>query len=144
MMVPSPPRFTTALLLLVLAILLSACGQGQGQGGHGAGGGMPPTVVAVKEIQPATVPIELEYPAQTAGSREAEVRARVSGILLKRNFEEGSTVREGQSLFTLDSAPYEAAVARAEADVSSAEAKLNNASRNLKRMKPLFDAKAAS
>jgi membrane fusion protein (multidrug efflux system) len=88
--------------------------------------------------------VQFEYPAQTAGSREAEVRARVSGILLKRNYQEGATVREGQSLFTLDSAPYEAAVARAEADLSAAEARLNNASRNLKRMKPLYDAKAAS
>src|SRR5207237_9060319 len=104
MMVPSPPRFTVAFLLLVLAILLSACGQGQGQGGHGGGGGMPPAVVAVKEIQPSTVAIELEYPAQTAGSREAEVRARVPGILLKRNFEEGATVRTGQSLYQLDAA----------------------------------------
>ncbi|HLX24358.1 MAG TPA: efflux RND transporter periplasmic adaptor subunit [Usitatibacter sp.] len=135
-------RAARPVALFAISLAIASCGQ---QGGHGGmGGGMPPTPVAVQEIQPHTVAVQFEYPAQTAGSREAEVRARVSGILLKRNYEEGATVREGQSLFTLDSAPYEAAVARAEADVSSAEAKLNNASRNFKRMKPLFDAKAAS
>ncbi len=135
-------RAARPVALFAISLVIASCGP---QGGHGGmGGGMPPTPVAVQEIQPHTVAVQFEYPAQTAGSREAEVRARVSGILLKRNYEEGATVREGQSLFTLDSAPYEAAVARAEADVSSAEAKLNNASRNLKRMKPLFDAKAAS
>lgn len=105
---------------------------------------MPPAVVAVKEIQPTTVPVEFEYPAQTAGSREAEVRARVPGILLKRNYEEGSTVRAGQSLYQLDSAPFEAVAARAEADVSAAEARQAAAQRNAARMKPLFAAKAAS
>ena len=105
---------------------------------------MPPALVAVQEVQPKTIPVEFEYPAQTAGSREVEVRARVSGILQRRNYEEGAPVRAGQSLFTLDSATYEAAVARAEADVAAAEARQNAARRNAARMKPLFDAKAAS
>ena len=136
-------RAARPVALFVVSIVLAACGGQAGPGGHG-GGGMPPTPVAVEEVQPHTVPVEFQYPAQTAGSREAEVRARVSGILLKRNYEEGASVREGQSLFTLDSAPYEAAAARAEADVNAAEARANNASRNLKRMKPLFEARAAS
>ena len=144
MKLPTPPRLTALVLVVVLAVMLAACGKGGGEGGHGPGGGMPPTVVAVKEIQPATVPVEFEYPAQTAGSREAEVRARVAGILLKRNFEEGATVRSGQSLYQIDAAPFEAAASRAEADVSAAEARLNAAQRNAARMKPLLAARAAS
>ena len=105
---------------------------------------MPPAVVAVQEVKPRSIPVELEYPAQTAGSREVEVRARVPGILLKRNFEEGAAVHVGQSLFNLDAAPYEAALARAEADVAAAEARLSQASRNAKRTRPLYEAKAAS
>jgi len=132
-------------LFVSSAALLAACGGGQGghPGGPGAGG-MPPIPVAVEEVKPHDVAIEFEYPAQTAGSREVEVRARVSGILLKRNYEEGATVRPGQSLFSIDPASYEAAAARAEADVSSAEARLNNATRNAKRARPLYEAKAAS
>ncbi len=82
-----------ALLLVPLVAALAACGP-QGQGGHGGpGGGMPPAPVAVQEVQPRTIPVEFEFPAQTAGSREVEVRARVPGILLKRNYEEGAPVR---------------------------------------------------
>jgi len=134
------PRATRPVLFLSIALALAACGPQGGQGGFQ----MPPPLVAVEEVKIHTVPVEFEYPAQTAGSRDAEVRARVSGILLKRNYEEGATVKAGQSLFSLDSAPYEAAVERAEADVAASEARLNNASRNLKRTKPLFEAKAAS
>jgi membrane fusion protein (multidrug efflux system) len=133
-----------AIGLAAVAILVSACGQ-KGQDGHGPpGGGMPPAVVAVQEVGTRTLPVEYEFPAQVAGSREVEVRARVPGILLKRNYEEGSTVRAGQSLFALDAAPFEAAAARAEADVTAAEARLSLASRNARRLKPLFEAKAAS
>jgi membrane fusion protein (multidrug efflux system) len=101
-------------------------------------------MVAVQEVQPRTIPVDFEYPAQTAGSREVEVRARVAGILLKRNFEEGSPVKAGQSLYAIDAAPFEAAASRAEADVAAAEARLSNAARNAKRMKPLYEARAAS
>ncbi|MGE5615487.1 MAG: efflux RND transporter periplasmic adaptor subunit [Bacillota bacterium] len=134
------PRSSLALAIPVL-LTLAACGPKGPQDGHG---GMPPAVVAVQEVKARSIPVEFEYPAQTAGSREVEVRARVSGILLKRNFEEGAAVRTGQSLFNLDSVPYEAAVARAEADVAAAEARLSQAARNAKRTKPLYEAKAAS
>src|SRR5436190_9622587 len=132
-----PLQFAGAVALVAG---LASCGQG----GPPHGGGMPPAVVAVQEVKPRTVAVEFEYPAQTAGSREVEVRARVNGILLKRNYTEGAAVRAGQSLFSLDSATYEAAVARTEADVAAAEARFAAASRNAKRRKPLFEARAAS
>ena len=141
----SPPlqRHQGAALLVFSAFLIGSCGQAP-QGHGGPGGGMPPALVAVQEVQPKTIPVEMEYPAQTAGSREVEVRARVAGILLKRNYQEGARVSAGQSLFTLEKTTYEAAVARAEADVAAAEAKYNAAQRNAARTKPLYEAKAAS
>jgi len=140
MLSSSPCRL---LPVLLAAAVVAACGK-PGAPGDGHGGGMPPAVVAVQDVKPRTIPVEFEYPAQTAGSREVEVRARVPGILLRRNYEEGRPVRAGQSLFTIDSASFEAAVSRAEADVAAAEARLAQAQRNAKRTEPLFQAKAAS
>lgn len=132
-----------ARLLAAAAASLAACNAGNGAPGNGQGG-MPPALVAVQEVKARDIPVTFDYPARIAGSREVEVRARVPGILLRRNFEEGAPVREGQSLFTLDSAPYEAALARAEADLAAAEARLAQARRNAARTRPLFEAKAAS
>ncbi len=135
---PRPRLFRLAPA--IPAVLLAACGP---QGGPPPGG-FPPAVVAIREVKPAPAPVVFEFPGQTAGSREVEVRARVTGILLKRNFEEGAKVRAGQSLFLIDPAPFEAALARAAADAASAEAGLAQAARNAKRLKPLHEAKAVS
>lgn len=104
----------------------------------------PPPEVATMTVEPRDVPVVFEYTGTTAGSREVEVRARVTGIILTRNYEEGSHVAAGRSLFTIDPAPYEAAVARAEADLASAQARLQQARRDAARLKPLYQAKAAS
>jgi membrane fusion protein (multidrug efflux system) len=135
-----------AALSLVLSVV--ACGQGgqdKGGKGHGGpGGGMPPSEVNVATVQPQTLQVTLEYTGQTVGSREVEVRARVTGILLSRNFREGAQVKQGQSLFTIDPAPFEAALARAQADVAAAEARVDQAKRNAARLKPLYAEKAVS
>src|SRR3954467_14808371 len=79
-----PMRFKhLAVLSLVLSV--AACGQGGGadKGGKahgGPGGGMPAAEVNVATVQPPTLRVPLEYTGQTAGSREVEVRARVTGI----------------------------------------------------------------
>jgi membrane fusion protein (multidrug efflux system) len=137
------------LAVLSLVLALAACGQGggadKGGKGHGGqGGGMPPAEVNVATVQPQTLPVTLEYTGQTAGSREVEVRARVTGILQSRNFREGAQVKKGQSLFTIDPAPFEAALARAQADVAAAEARVDQAKRNAARLKPLYAEKAVS
>ena len=103
-----------------------------------------PVPVAAITVQAENLPLTLEYAAQTLGSREVEVRARVTGILLKRNYVEGAKVKSGQSLFTIDPAPFEASVARAEADTASAEARLEQAQREAARLKPLLEHQAVS
>ncbi len=122
-----------------LALLAAGC-----KPGGGPPHGFPPAVVTVTVVEPKDVPVSYEYVAQTAGYREIEVRARVSGILLKRNYKEGASVRQGDSLFTIDPAPFQAALARAEADLSVAEARLAQAKREAARLKPVIEAKAAS
>jgi membrane fusion protein (multidrug efflux system) len=135
-------------LLLLAAGLLSACspseGQEKGGKGHPGAGGMPSAEVNAMTVELRPVPVSFEYVGQTAGSREVEVRARVTGILMARNFKEGGRVEKGQSLFTIDPAPFQAALSRAEADVAAAEARHEQASRNAARFKPLYAEKAVS
>jgi membrane fusion protein (multidrug efflux system) len=130
-----------ALLAIALSATLFA---GCERAGSQPPNGRPPPEVTVITVEPRTVPATFEYTGQTAGRREVEVRARVTGILLKRNYREGDAVTAGQSLFTVDPAPFEAALARAQADVASAEARLEQARRNSARLEPLFAAKAVS
>jgi membrane fusion protein (multidrug efflux system) len=137
-------------LVLAAALAAAACSpsggqdKGAGKGGPGPGGGMPPAQVSAVTVEAKALPVAFEYVGQTTGSREVEVRARVTGIIVSRNFEEGARVKKGQSLFTIDRAPYEAALARAQADVAAAEARYQQAARNAARLKPLYAEKAVS
>ena len=136
------------LVIVSVAVVVAACspsnGKEKGGGGHGPGGGMPPSEVTVTTATQEALPVTWEYVGQTAGSREVEVRARVTGILMSRNFKEGDRVKKGQSLFTIDPKPFEAALARAVADVAAAEARFEQARRNAARLKPLYAEKAVS
>jgi membrane fusion protein (multidrug efflux system) len=84
---------------------------------------MGPLPVTVLEVQPQKIPTSIEVMAQTEGARETEVRARVGGILVKRLYQEGETVKAGQALFQIDPSSYEIALseARAKAEQASRE-----------------------
>lgn len=127
----------------VAVAVLGACSQAQNSSTQAAAG-PPPAPVTVQKVVAQDIPAVYEYVGQTAGSREVEVRARVSGILLKRNFVEGGGVKQGQSLYSIDADPFQAALQRVEAEVASAEARHAQAERNLARLKPLWEAKATS
>ncbi len=86
-----------------------------------------PVEVGVATITPAPLTLTRELPGRTSAFRVAEVRARVNGIVQKRLFVEGSDVKEGQKLFLIDPAPYEAALDGAKAALARAEATLGNA-----------------
>ncbi len=104
----------------------------------------PPVEVGVVDVQPRALPLVLEYPAQLKGVREVEVRARVSGILLERRYEEGAHVEAGDLLFRIDPDPFRAEAARARAALAVEEANLGQARRERDRIVPLYDQKLAS
>jgi membrane fusion protein (multidrug efflux system) len=133
-------RVPRPLIALPLALALLAAGC-QPAGGPPP---FPPPVVSVITVEAKDVPVTYEYVAQTAGYREAEVRARVTGILLKRNYTEGAVVKKGESLFTIDPEPFRAAYARTEADLAIAEARLAQAKREAARLRPVLESKAVS
>ena len=142
----TPPRALLALNTLALAALLAACGPGTPPaGGPGAGGGAPPPPeVGVVTVSTADVGLVTELPGRLEASRVAQVRARAAGILQRRLFTEGSSVKAGQVLFEIDDAPYQAAFDSATASVAKAEANLMQASALAKRYEPLAAAKAVS
>lgn len=129
---------------LASTLLLAACGQGSGQGAGAPGGGMPPVEVGVVTVAPGDVGLITELPGRLEASRVAQVRARAAGILLQRQFREGSDVREGQPLFRIDAAPYAATLESARASQAKAEANLSQAAALAERYKPLVEANAVS
>ena len=94
--------------------------------------------VPVIELKSEDIPLSFEFSARTLGYKETQVRARVGGILLKRNYVEGSQVEEGSVLFEIDPAPYEVALKQAQAQLAQAKAQLSSAETQWHRTEKLF------
>lgn len=133
---PLPALLVSATLS---ALLLSACGPSQPGGGFQ---GFPPAQVTTVTVQPKSIPASYEYVGQTTGSKEVEVRARVTGILEKKLFQEGAPVKAGQVLFTIDPKQLAAQTAALEAEVARTQAQMAQAERELGRLKPLAERRA--
>jgi membrane fusion protein (multidrug efflux system) len=113
-------RFSVVTMLAINA----ACASKSGAEHEAA---PPPATVVVAEVSQRTVPIYSEFVGQTRAEETVELRARVEGILQKVYFKEGSVVRKGQLLFTIDKRPFQAAVQSAEAFVAKAVSDLAQA-----------------
>lgn len=122
----------------VLAVS-AGCGQ---QHADMAAPGTPPVEVVDAVVRDAAV--ASEQPGRVSAVHVAEVRARVAGIVLRRTFEQGALVKEGDVLFQIDPAPFRAALARAQAELARADAEHADAQETVNRYKPLVEAKAIS
>ena len=105
---------------------------------------LPPPLVGVMTVEAKDVPISFTYVGQTEGSRAVEVRAQVSGILLRRAYEEGQYVKQGQLLFEIEPDTYRAALRQAKGVMEQAQAKFTQARQNLNRVLPLYAKNAVS
>src|SRR3989442_5138487 len=103
-----------------------------------------PPQVSVVTVHKGSVPITTELPGRTYAYLVAQVRARVGGIVLKREFKEGSEVKAGQRLYQIDPAPYIAALNSATASLQKAEANLASTTAQAERYKVLVAANAVS
>jgi membrane fusion protein (multidrug efflux system) len=134
-------RHQPLVAVATLSLLLVGCGKG----GNVPGGAVPPPAqVGVVTVTQGDVGLVTELPGRLEASRVAQVRARAAGILQKRLFREGSDVKAGQPLFSIDAAPYAAVAASAKAGQARAEANLAQASALAERYKPLVEANAIS
>ncbi|KAF1059460.1 efflux RND transporter periplasmic adaptor subunit [Burkholderia gladioli] len=120
------------------AALLAACGKQDAA--------PPPSVpeVGVVTVQPQSVPVVTELPGRTNAFLVAQVRARVDGIVLRREFTEGTDVKAGQRLYKIDPAPYIAQLNSAKATLARAEANLASTNAQAARFKVLVAANAVS
>lgn len=125
-------------------LMLTGCSGQDGEGQQAGAGGMPPAAVVVQQATLADVTVRQDYAGRARGAREVEVRARISGILEQRLYEEGQMVREGDALFRIDRKPAAAALQRARAQRQVAEADVQQAEREWKRISSLFERNAVS
>jgi membrane fusion protein, multidrug efflux system len=104
----------------------------------------PPPDVKVAEVLQKTVPIYVENVGETVGASDIEIRARVEGFLQTVNFQEGSFVKKGDLLYTIDPQPLRASLAQAQGRVAEAQAQLSKAQQDVARYKPLVEKNAIS
>ncbi len=134
---PRLPHATAAVLAALFA--LAGCGD------KAPPAGPPPAPeVGVVTVAPRALDVPTELPGRVEAARVAQVRARVTGIVQKRLFAEGSDVKAGDVLFQIDPAPYRAALDSAHAALAKAQAGEQQASGLLARYKPLREANAIS
>ena len=121
---------------------------GHGPGGPGGPGGphgpMGPPQVSVVTVGTQKVKLTTELPGRTAPFRIAQIRPQVSGLILKRLFEEGSDVTAGQVLYQIDPAPFQAVFDNAKAALGRAKANLTATRLRAERYKDLLADKAVS
>jgi len=122
-------RYTMLSLLLVAA----ACGQKNQQGQQGP----PPVNVVVKPSSTTDAIYYEEYPAVVRALNETELRAQVNGYITAIHFTEGSKVRKGQKLYSIDQQQYEATYEQAQANLKVQEANLEKAQKDVERYREL-------
>ncbi|EPN7707253.1 multidrug efflux RND transporter periplasmic adaptor subunit AcrA [Salmonella enterica] len=123
----------TVVLMLSGSLALTGCDDKQDQQG---GQQMPEVGVVTLKTEPLQITTEL--PGRTVAYRIAEVRPQVSGIILKRNFVEGSDIEAGVSLYQIDPATYQATYDSAKGDLAKAQAAANIAELTVKRYQKLL------
>lgn len=138
-----PPSFMSPKPFLLIAVLGSLVLAGCGKKPSAP---PAPAAVEVDVVTVGTAPVSFtrELPGRTAARRVAQVRARVDGIVLKRHFTEGADVKQGDLLYEIDPAPYQAALASARASLARAEASLVSVRLQTDRFKSLVATNAVS
>lgn len=121
------------LFLAMTAITLAGCGEAP------APQQAPPPAVQTVTLSNEPVATVFEYVARTRAKEDAQIRARISGTIIERNFEEGQAVAEGDLLFRIDPRPYQATLDSARATLSRTEASAKVAQNNLERGRQLVD-----
>lgn len=143
-----PKKFYASAVLSLAIILLTSCGSKDADQVKDKAGAPSPAAMAlpvtVQAVQPTTVPVSAEAVAQTEGAKEVEIRPRVGGILLKRLYEEGDPVKEGEAMFKIDPEPYRIALEQARAALAEQQARVEQTRREEARLQGLLATQSIS
>ena len=137
----APGNFYILIGTALLAAVVGGCQKGSAPA---AAAPPPPVSVQVAAVEQRDVPVSREWIGTLDGSVNAQIRAQVSGYLVKQNYREGAPVKKGEPLFEIDPRPFAASVAQAEGQLAQAEAQLGKAELDVKRYTPLVADKAVS
>ena len=145
-LVPHPRRAAAITALVAAALALAGCGSSKSQdgGAGGRGGAKGPITVGFVVVQQGSAPIVQDLPGRVSAFQVADVRPQVNGVILKRMFQEGSIVRQGQMLYQIDPSIYNAQAAQAQANLQSARAQAEAARTLVSRYRPLVQQEAIS
>ena len=131
-------RLAFVSAIMFVALLVVGCGRKAQQAGP------PPPEVLVTTVQPQDVPRVLERVATLDGSINANINAQVQGYIVSRDYQEGSVVKKGDLLFTIDPRPFQAALAQAKGTLAKDQANQVKADADKKRAIDLFKKKVIS
>ena len=124
-------------VVFIITILIFSCGGDEQRD-------LPTPTVQVYVTTAIDVPIFREFVGETLGETSVDIAARVQGFLETRDFKEGSFVKKGQLLYTIESQTFEEKVAQASSQVAASQVNLTNAQNDLSRIKPLAAENAIS
>lgn len=136
-------RFSRSIAPVVLVTFLAACSD-NGGAGNGGPPAMPPSAVSFVEVVSEQIPITNELPGRIAPTRIAEVRPRVSGIIVERVFEQGSLVKQGDVLYRIDPAQFAVQVQSSQATLQKALAAQSQARQEADRQTALRERNVSS
>ncbi|MGB0360193.1 MAG: efflux RND transporter periplasmic adaptor subunit, partial [Endozoicomonas sp.] len=134
-----PYKWLPLSTLATMVLLLSGCSDDQNSQRQ-----MPPPAVSVYSVTDQKIGDYFEYVGRSEAVNTVDIRARVEGFLVKRNFVEGGMVEKDQLLYEIDRAPFEAKLKGAQAQLASNKANLVNARKNLERGRDLVKKGAIS
>lgn len=136
-----PTGKVTGLAAMVLAVLLGACDSADS---GKAAGAMPPLAVMVTQSTVRDVPLTVEMVGTTMGTQDVPIRTRVEGFLESMDFAEGTFVKKGDLLYTIDAQPFQAKLVAAQSELAAAETNRARAKSDLDRIRPLAEIRAVS
>jgi membrane fusion protein (multidrug efflux system) len=135
----NPPVWEGFLAVLLLPILLNACDSSEKVARE-----MPPLVVRVSQSSVQDVSLTTEMVGTTMGTQDVPIRTRVEGYLETMEFEEGTFVKKGDMLYTVDAQPFQAKLVAAQSELAASQTNHAKTQADLARIRPLAEIKAVS